>query len=125
MFLMFFGIFVIGIPLILVERGGNINRSRGEPHWVVRCSQALFVLFVVVFLTFLVLSHAATPEIVNGEYVLNDHGRIAGYISEKVYLSLKGWELRFFASGWILVYYILMKDGWFPRQDEWTVVMPD
>ena len=125
MFLLHLGIFAIAIPLILVERGEGPNRPRGEPRWAVRCSQALFVLFVVMFLTFLVLSHAAAPEIVNGEYVLNSHGKIVGYISKKDYLSLTGWELRLFASGWILVYYKLMMDWWFPRQDEWTVMMPD
>jgi hypothetical protein len=79
----------------------------------------------VVFLVFLTLSHAASPEILNGEYVLNSHGKIVGHISERDYLFLKGWELRLFASGWILVYYALMMHWWFPRQEPWTVVMPD
>jgi hypothetical protein len=41
------------------------------------------------------------------------------------YFLLKGWELRLFASGWILFYYALMTMWWFPRQDEWIAVMPD
>jgi hypothetical protein len=65
------------------------------------------------------------PEIINGEYVLNSHGKIVGHISERDYLLLKGWEVRLFASGWILFCYALMMHWWFPRQDEWTVVMPD
>lgn len=102
-----------------------MNRSRGEPRWIVRSEQALFLLFVVVFITFLILSHAASPEIVKGEYVLNSHGKIVGYLSEKDYLFFKSWELRLFASMWMLVYCKLMTDWWFPRQDEWTVLMPE
>jgi hypothetical protein len=126
MLLLHLGIFAIAFPLIFVERWGTgVSLSRGEPRWAARSSQALFVLFIVVFFSFMALSHAAAPEIVNGEYVLNSHGKIVGYISEKDYLSLKGWELRLFASGWILFYYTLMMCWWFPRQDEWTVVMPE
>jgi hypothetical protein len=62
--------------------------------------QILFLLFVAVFLTFLTLRHAASPEIINGEYGLNGHGKIIKYIPERDYLFLKGWELRLFASGW-------------------------
>ena len=87
--------------------------------------QVLFVLFVAVFFTFLAMSRAASPEIVNGDYILDSHGKLVAYISQRDYLSLKGWELRFFASGWIVGYYAMMLYWWFPRQDEWTVVMPD
>jgi hypothetical protein len=87
--------------------------------------QVTFLLFVVVFFSFLALSHAALPDIINGEYVLNSHGKIIGHISERDYLFLKGWELRLFASVWILAYFAIMMHWWFPRQDEWTVVTPD
>jgi hypothetical protein len=85
----------------------------------------LFLLFIVVFLAFLAMSHAASPDIINGEYVLNSHGKIIEHISERDYLFLKGWELRLFASGWVLTYFAVMMLWWYPRQDEWTVVMPN
>lgn len=87
--------------------------------------QIFFVLFLAVFFTFLALSHAAFPQIINGEYVLYHHGGTVEHISHRDFLFLKGWELRLFASGWILFYYALMMHWWFARQDEWTVVMPD
>jgi hypothetical protein len=87
--------------------------------------QILFLLFVVVFFSFLALSHAASPAIIDGEYVLNNHGKIVEHISERNYLFLKGWELRLFASGWTLAYFAMMMHWWFPRKDEWTVVMPN
>jgi hypothetical protein len=125
-FLLHLGIFAIAIPLVVVERWSRgVNPFRGKPRWVLRSFQILFVLFVAVFFTFLALSHAASPEVFNGEYVLNSHGKIVGHISERDYLFLKGWELRLFASGWIVAYYAMMMYWWFPRQDEWTVVRPD
>jgi hypothetical protein len=125
-FLLHLGIFALGIPLVFVERWSKgVDPFRGKPRWVVHSMQILFTLFVVVFLVFLALSHAASPEFLNGEYVLNSHGKIIGYISERDYLFLKGWELRLFASGWIAVYYALMMHWWFPRQEPWAVVMPD
>ena len=113
------GIFALFIPLVIVERWSKgVDPLRGKPRWVVRSMQILFLLFVGVFLAFLTLSHAASPEIVNGDYVLNSHGRIVGYISEKDYLFLKGWELRLFASGWMVFYYGLIMYWWFssPRR---------
>jgi hypothetical protein len=125
-FLLHLGIFALGIPLVFVERWSKgVDPFLGKPRWVVRSMQILFILFVALFLAFLALSHAASPEILNGEYVLNSHGKIVGHISERDYLSLKGWELRLFASGWILAYYALMMHWWFRRQEPWTVVMPD
>ena len=125
--LLHLGLFALGIPLVFAERWGKrVNPFLGRPRWLVRSLQKLFLLFIVVFVTFLALCcYAASPEIINGDYVLNSHGKIIRYISERDYLSLKGWELRFFASGWIVMYCGLMMLWWFPRRDEWTVVMPD
>lgn len=125
-FLMHLGIFALGIPLVFVEKWSKgVNPFRGKPRWAIRSMQMLFLLFVAVFFTFLALSHAESPEIINGEYVLNNHGKIVAHISERDYFFLKAWELRLFASGWILGYCALAMHWWFPRRDEWTVVMPD
>jgi hypothetical protein len=125
-FLLHLGILALVIPLAIVERSSKgASRNRGRPRWVIRSIQVLSLLFIVLFLIFLALSHAAAPEIINGEYVLNNHGKIIGVISEREYLVLKGWELRLFASGWMAFYYALMMDWWFPHREPWSVVMPD
>jgi hypothetical protein len=117
--LLHLGIFVLSIPLVFVERWSKGDGPfRGKPRWVLRSMQMLFLVFVVVFVSFLALSHGASPDLIDGEYVLNSHGKIVGHISERDYLFLKGWELRLFASGWILAYFAIMMHWWFPRQDE-------
>jgi hypothetical protein len=126
--LLHLGIFALFLPLLAVERTPKgIDPFGGRPRWVVRSMQTLGLLCVGVFFVFLALSHAASPEIINGAYVLNNHGKIVGYISEKDYLFLKGWELRLFASGWMFFYYTLMMNWWFPRREEtpWTLLLPD
>jgi hypothetical protein len=124
--LMHVGIFALFIPLIVVERGSKgVSPFLGKPRWVLRSMQILFLFFVAVFFAFLSLSHAASPKIVDGEYVLDNHGKIVGHLSEAGYLFLKAWELRLFAAGWMVAYFALMTQWWFPRRDEWTVVMPD
>jgi len=126
--LLHLGIFALAIPLVIAKRWSKgVSPFGGEPRWVVRSIQILGLLCVALLLVFLALSHAASPEIINGEYVLNNHGKIVGYISERDYLFLKGWELRLFASSWMFAYYSLIMHSWFPRQEEtpWTVVMPD
>ncbi|HEY6263888.1 MAG TPA: hypothetical protein VIW93_03720 [Candidatus Acidoferrum sp.] len=124
--LLHLGIFALAIPLAFAERWGKgVNPFLGKPRRVLRSMQVLFFLFVAVFLAFLALSHAASPEVINGEYVLNSHGKIIGHISERDYFFLKAWKLRLFASLWIVMYYGLMMHLWFPRQDEWALVAPD
>jgi len=123
-FLLHLGIGALFIPLVVVERWSKgVDPFRGKPRWVIRSMQILFLLFVVVFFTFLALSHAASPEIINGEYVLNSHGTMVGHISERDYLLLKGWELRLFASGWILAYYAMMM-YWHTPEDTLDKVDP-
>jgi hypothetical protein len=124
--LLHLGIFALAIPLAFVDqRSKGANPFSGKPRWVVRSMQILFLFFLAHFLVFLALSHVASPEIINGDYVLNSHGKIVAHISERDYLFLKGWELRLFASGWIVIYFALMMKWWFPRQEPWAVVMPD
>jgi hypothetical protein len=125
-FLLHVGIFALFIPLVVIEQWTKgVDPFRGKPRWVLRSMQILFLFCVLVLCTFLVLSQAASPEIVNGEYVLRLHGGKIEHISERDYLFLKAWQLRLFASGWIVSYYATMMSWWFPRHDEWTVVMPE
>jgi hypothetical protein len=124
--LIFLGIVVIAVPKAIVDRGPRwVSPFDGKPRWALRSMQVLFVLFVGLFIAFLVLGHGAFPKIFNGEYVLDSHGKIVGYLSARDYFFLKGWELRLFASGWMTVYFALMVHWWFPPLNEWNVVMPD
>jgi hypothetical protein len=86
------------------------------PKWVAPTLQLVMAFFVIHFVVFLLQSHAASPEIKDGSYVLNDHGRIVRVLTQTEYLRLKGGELRLFATGWICFYLVPTFYWWFGRK---------
>ena len=117
------GIFVVMVPLIAVQRQAPKDNSDlldqlfapAVRKWVVPVIQFLLLFFVVHFVLFLVQSHVAGPEIVNGRYVLSSHGRIVRVITYSDYLRLKAGELRLFATGWMVFYFIATAYWCVPR----------
>ena len=117
------GVFALVLPMYAVEYSAIKNSKylwdtiwRGLPKWAVRAIQIGGLFFAAHFVLFLVQSHAASPEIINGEYVLNSHGHIVKELTESQYRWLKGSELRLFATGWLSFYLALALYWWFPRR---------
>jgi len=86
----------------------------GKPPWIISGIHAPGVFFAAHFILFLVLSHAASPEIVNGQFVLSDHSSIKEILTEHEYLRLKADELRLFATLWMFFYFATTAYWWFP-----------
>ena len=117
------GVFPLVIPMYAVEYSAIKNSKflwdaiwRGLPKWAVRATQIVFLFFAAHFVLFLVQSHAASPEIINGQYVLSNHGQIVKELTESQYKWLKGSELRLFATGCLSFYLALALYWWFPRR---------
>ena len=85
------------------------------PKWVVPAINVIRLFCMAHFVVFLVQSRMASPEIINGQYVLNNHGQIVRVLTRYEYLRLKGAELRLFASGWMFFYFVPTMYWWFPR----------
>jgi hypothetical protein len=120
--LLHIGVFILLLPMFAVEYSGINDRSffwkgfaQGRPKWAVSVIKLLGLFFAIHFVLFLVQSHAASPEIINGQYVLNSHGKIVKVLAEPEYLRLKGAELRLFATGWMFFYFVPAMYWWFPR----------
>ena len=115
------GVFLLFLPMLAIEYAGikanvfRIQFNRGKPRWVVFGIKTVFVLFLIVFVLFLTLSRAASPQIRDGQYVLDNHGQIVRLLSETEYVRLKEWELRMFALAWMGIYLQLAAYWWFPR----------
>ena len=116
-------VFALVLPMYAVEYSAIKNSKffgdaiwRGLPKWAVRAIQIVGLLFAAHFVLFLVQSHAASPEIINGEYVLSNHGQIVKELTESQYRWLKGSELRLFATGWLSFYLALALYWWFPKR---------
>ena len=121
--LLHIGVFALLIPMYGVEYSAIKNSKfmwdaiwRGLPKWALRATQIVFLFFAAHFVLFLVQSHAASPEIINGQYVLSNHGEIVKELTESQYRWLKGSELRLFATGWLSFYVALALYWWFPRK---------
>ncbi len=119
--LLHIGIFVLVAPMIAIENSTTSNRTsswkrfeQGKPKWVVLSIKLLGLFFAVHFVLFLVQSHGATPEIKNGIYVLDNHGKLVKTLTLSEYRKLKVGELRLFATGWLFFYAMLTAYGWFP-----------
>jgi hypothetical protein len=85
------------------------------PKWTVWSVHILFIAAILQFFLFLLLSHAAVPAIMDGRYVLNDHGTIKGLLSSAQYFRLKGFELRLFSSAGLGCYSFSSIYWWFVR----------
>lgn len=125
LFAIHLGVFLVIAPIFVVERSAIRQKTFfwndfliGKPYWVFPVIKLLGAIFIIHFVLFLVLSHAASPAIVNGNYVLNDHGHIRKFLTESEYRTLKGHELRIFPTGWMDFYAVAAIYWWFPKSSE-------
>lgn len=121
-FVLHIGVFVLWLPICVLDYASMKDRSffwkgfsQGKPKWVIPSIKLLGLFFALHFLLFLIETHAASPQINNGQYVLNNHGQILKVITQREYLHLKGAELRLFATGWMSFYFVSLAYWWFPR----------
>ena len=116
------GVFALFAPMCWVEREAIKDHeffmkgfAAGKPTWAVPTVQFLGAFAVANFVLFLILSRASSPEILHGQFVLNNHGTITKVLTESEYSRLKADELRLFASGWVFFYSAGAIYWWFPR----------
>jgi small-conductance mechanosensitive channel len=120
--LLHLGVFILVLPMFALEHSSIKNNvffwkgfKEGRPAWTVFVISAAGLFFLFHFAFFLIQSHAASPQIEDGDYVLDDHGQIIKILTHGEYLVLKGAELRIFATGWLFFYLILTMYWGFPK----------
>ena len=94
--------------------------ARGMPSWVAPCSWVLTLVVLAHFVWFIVQSGPGAPAIVDGQYVLDNHGRILKVLTQAEYLTLRGAAVRAFATLMISFYFAPMVYWWFRRNDQQT-----
>jgi len=99
--------------------------ARGMPSWVAPCSWVLSLITVVHLVWFIVQSWPGAPAIVDGQYVLDDHGRILKVLTQAEYLTLSGAALRAFATMMISFYFVPMMYWWFRQSNQQDFSAPD
>jgi hypothetical protein len=116
-------VFLLLLPMVALEWRGLNERTffwsgftDPMPNWVGPAIKVMGLFCIAHFVMFLVQSRGASPEIIDGQYVLNNHGQIVRALTSSEYLRLKGAELRLFASGWMFFYFVPTMYWWFPRR---------
>jgi hypothetical protein len=114
------GIFLPLIPLYAIEYPAIRDRTffrdgfkRDKPRWAVPLIQSFALFFIVHFVLFFLVGYGASPKVVDGKFVLDNHGQIKKLLTESEFLSLKGYELRIFATGWMFFYSVSTIYWWF------------
>ncbi len=112
-------VFVVFIPGILkISRYDRIkqknrklienvkNLTAGVPKIISIIALISFFYAIMNFMAFIVLSEGGGPNIIDGEYVLSNHGDIIRTLTEKEYFLFQANELRGFSGHWMLFYSI-------------------
>lgn len=82
----------------------------------------LFILFFIYsfinFFLFMDVGMNGVPSIIDGKYVINNHGSIIKELTEAEYFKMKANELRGFSGHWMLFYGVAMGVLWPPKKKE-------
>ena len=110
------------VSIVAVEHEAAMTKQFGQalyagvPKWGRRTVQAVFVYFVLIFLSFLVYSRGGSLGFQNGQHVLERGQEIIRVLSEADYRGFRNWETRSFSASAMSFYAIGAFYWWFPRK---------
>jgi hypothetical protein len=104
-------VFLVSMMIMFVI-ARHPKESKNTSEWLIpeenKVANKIFILcFFYAIFNFLVwFPYDGSPNIIDGEYVLSNHGRILAKITEKVYWERKSREMRFM-SGHLIIFSML------------------
>lgn len=111
--ILFLGVFAVVLPFIFVVSSSARNeKGRGRwsqlfqrhPPWVLSLVYALFAYALVNLAIDFFTSRGGVPTIVDGQPVLESHGRVVRQLSEEEYAHHQALATRSFSGLWLLFY---------------------
>lgn len=106
------GIFLVFIPFVFSSRKSlGPKPTLAEicaafPKWVVGLGLCIFAYAFVNFALFMIEAISGSPSIVNGKFVLLNHGTFIRELSAAEYSTLKANEVRGFSGHWLVFYFV-------------------
>ncbi|MDU1889748.1 MAG: hypothetical protein E6767_03580 [Dysgonomonas sp.] len=113
------GVFVVWIPAIISLMRNKELKDYGSlwgnpfyflkiilrqiPKWFI-VIVALGFIYTFISSVIYAASNIGMTDIVNGEYVLQEHGDIVKNLTEQEYHSYNSSQLRYFSGGWMVFY---------------------
>ena len=112
--LLHLGIFVVWLPAVLkmgTNPGADHNNPitsfkaifKHTPPWISTIAIGGFYYAIINFVLFLT-SQEGSPDIVDGQYVLRDHGQVLRSLTREEYQFLLANQVRGFSGHWIAFY---------------------
>jgi hypothetical protein len=109
---LFLPMYILEYPESRKVSFGFTGFARGMPRWVAPCSWLFQLAFVAHFVRFSVQSGFGVPEIVDGQYVLANRGRVLRLLTDEEYRALLGAELRLLATTLMFLYFVTTAYWW-------------
>lgn len=106
------GIFVVFIPFVFASRTSfgpkpTFAEIRATfPKWVVGLGLFISAYALVNFAFFMVQAVGGNPSIVDGKFVLLNHGNFIRELTEVEYSTFKANEVRGFSGHWLVFYFV-------------------
>ena len=118
-----FGVFVVWLPTVLIlnkieelnenQQSGILNRlnpfgfvktiCKQTPTWITVIAIGGFIYNMFNFWLFKA-SVQGGPDIMDGQYILQNHGKLIAYLTEQEYHHYRANEVRFFSGFWLAFY---------------------
>ena len=106
------GCFVALIPLFKKNLWRDVLASM--PRWATSLAVLLMVYAVVnFFLSFVLSEGGANPDVWDGKYVLQSHGKLVRELSEREYHLQLAYQLRGFSGHWMIFYLLPALFSWY------------
>jgi hypothetical protein len=105
------GIFVVFIPFVFSSRKSlgakpTFAQIRAAfPMWVVRLGICIFAYALVNFALFMLKTEGGNPSIVDGKFVLMNHGALIRELTAAEYSTFKANVVRGFSGHWLVFYF--------------------
>lgn len=128
------GIFIVWLPAILElnknpelkqQNIGTLSNPfkffgimfKNAPKPIMIISVVFFFYATINFLLYMLAGQGGVPDIIDGKYVIHNHGSIINELSETEYLKMKANVIRGFSGHWMAFYGVAMGILW-PKTDK-------
>lgn len=106
------GIFVVFLPMLFASNRASGRRVTFEqvraavPGWVLVAGALLFAYAMLNFMLFMQAAEGGSPDLRDGGFVLQNHGRVIRQLSAAEYVALRANEVRGFSGHWLVFYFV-------------------
>jgi len=107
-FLLHIGIFILILPVIFFkDRDKKVsNKSEEEKAGWITYLAVIFIIYMVFnfFFTIFYLKEGGEPQIINGKFLLQSHGKIIKELTQREYYAQLRYNIRLFSGHWMFFY---------------------